>query len=273
MVARKIIICGILLSKLHSPVRSQTETIDIRAYGMASTGAGIQTTNYISVNPGIIPSGRKTLISCHAINNYNIKELSPYSTRILHKWGNNTSLQGGIGKMGNAHYSLNFFDAGLSKRIGQKLYAGIRINYNYWRLDELEKTPNDFWSTELGVFAAIKSGLFYGAIIRNPVRFRMNAIEQNNLQTELNQGLSFRLTEKILIACSFLQKSKNQFSFQSGTEYQAHKKLLLRFGLQTTPFSQCYGFTFLTQNLGLDMGYKTHPVLGNSAAIALTFYL
>ncbi len=101
----------------------------------------------------------------------------------------------------------------------------------------------------------------------------MNAIEQNKLPAEINTGISYKVSEKVLIAISAKQNSLQVLSTQLGLEYIFHSNLYFRFGWQTLPISESFGFGLKLNRIYLDMAIKTHPTLGNSSSVGLTFSL
>ena len=252
---------------------AQLEIFDVRDFGMGSSSVGSESINSISKNPSIQPIDGKNYFSCNVINNYTIRELSPFSLKYQHKFGENNCLLAGIGKMGGKYFSEQYFEVGVSKHLGSKLSAGIRLNYSTWIIPESTIENSKTWEPELGIFANPFQNFFFGVIIRNPVRFRMTTIASNNMFAEINPGISFRISEKLIIAGSVLQINNQPVNVQTGIEYRFHKILFLRCGIRTNPLTQSFGISLKMSCFNLDMGLRTNPYLGNSTAMALTFAL
>ncbi len=262
-----------LIVFLSIPAFAQLEIFDARDFGMASSTVGSEPLNSISINPSIQTKGKKHFISIHAINNYSINELSPISLKFQNKLGENNTLIAGIGKMGGKYFSQQYFEAGLSKSLGPKLSAGIKVSYHTWIIPEANIENTHAWIPELGIYSIPFKDFSFGVIVRNPVRSRMTTIAGNKIPAEINPGISIMLSEKLILACSAIQVNNQPINLQTGMEYRMHKTLILRCGIRTLPLSQSFGMTIKISDFNLDIGFRTNPYLGNSTALALTFSL
>lgn len=212
------------------------------------------------------------LINTTVSNRYLIKELSPvfiYSTIPLKKQSVFTA---GIGRVGGQQFSEQFGELGFAKLLGKKITAGIKIQYHQWHVNDTYYYNSNAIIPEICIYANPLRNISFGALIRNPVRFRMNAIDKP-LPVTIHSGLAIRVSEKISLACSVIQQSDLPLSFQTGLEYALFTKIFIRFGCRSLPLSQSFGFGVKLTNWKLDVAYRTEPILGNSSSITLTYLL
>ena len=252
---------------------AQLQMADVRDMAMGNATVACLPSSGISKNISFIPGERKSSISCIASNNYFIKDLSPVFVSFMKSFNDNLAIVTAIGRMGNKSFSEQFIETGIAKKLGQKFYAGIKIQYHQWVVSESYYENSHAFIPSIGLFTNPLKNLCFGVLIRNPVRVRMNAIEQNKLPVLINPGISCKVSEKVLIAFSVTQQSDQPLSSQLGIEYLFHSKLFFRFGWHTVPVSETFGFGLKLNKINLDLAFQTHPVLGNSSAIGLTILL
>ena len=226
-----------------------------------------------SKNIAFIPVEKKSFLSFGIANNYHIKDLSPAFITFLKSFGGNTSLQLSAVRMGNNFFSEQFAEAGLAKRINSKITAGISIKYHQWILKESIYVNSNTLIPSFGILIFPLKNISFGVLVRNPVRVRMNSIEENKLPAQINPGFSIKVSEKVSLACSAIQQNDLPLSTQLGLEYMFHPKLFFRTGWHTVPHTLTFGFGLKLKRFCLDTSLQTHSVLGNSTAVALTFGL
>ena len=252
---------------------AQLQRIDARDLAMGNATVACMPTYGSSTNSSFIQSDKKSIISLSASNNFFIKDLSPAFVSFYKSFNDKTAIFSGIGKMGKKSFSEQFIETGIAKKLGQKFYASIIIQYHQWIVNESMYENSHSFIPTISAFANPIKNLCFGVLIRNPVRVRMNAIELNKLPAEINTGITYKVSEKVLVALSSKQRSQQALSTQLGIEYIFHSNLYFRFGWQTLPVSESFGFGLKLKNIYLDMAIKTHPTLGNSSSIGLTFLL
>ena len=249
------------------------QQVDVRDMAMGNASVASMSNYGILKNISFIQFENKTLISCTVSNNFFIKDLSPAFVSFYKSFNDNLAIASTIGRIGNKTFSEQFIETGIAKKLGQKFYASIKIQFYHWiKSDSYYENSNAFIPT-IGLFANPLKNFCFGVLIRNPVRVRMNTIEKNKLPAEINPGIFCKVSEKVMLAFSVNQKSNQPLSTQLGLEYVFHSNFFLRFGWQTVPISESFGFGLKMNKLILDIALKTHPLLGNSSSISLTFPL
>jgi hypothetical protein len=245
---------------------------DARDMAMSNSSVAALPSYGFSKNMAFIPAQKKSYITMTVFNKYLLKDLSPVFLNYVKSF-NKFSISTGIGRTGNDNFSEQMLEAGIAKKLGEKFYAGIKIEYHRWILSDANYPQNHVLIPSAGIYTNPLKNLSLGVIIRDPVRSRMSAIETTKLPALLNPGLSLKVSEKIIVATSVIQQSSKPLSTQFGLEYFFHPRLVFRCGWQTLPSSESLGFALLLNHLSIDFGLQTHPLLGNSFAIAISLPL
>ncbi|MBC7746096.1 MAG: hypothetical protein H7096_13455 [Flavobacterium sp.] len=156
-----------------------------------------------------------------------------------------------------------------AKNFGDKLYAALDINYHLLKIENYGATQT--YSVEAGMIYLLNKNLSFGAHVANPNQNIYNASALATIPFRVQIGASYVFSEKILF-CGTLEKyAKYQNDGKLGLEYQIIKVLALRGGISANPFKQYAGFGINFQKLKFDFAASSHPVLGYSPQIALSY--
>jgi len=252
-------------------VSAQLYNSDARDMAMGNASVACLPTSGFSKNMAFIPQERKSFLCMNVMNKYFIKDLSPVFLSFIKSFNGTFSVNAGIGRMGNDKFSEQMIETGIAKKLSDKFFAGIKIEYHQWAFSDGNYSNSHTFIPSVGLYTNPIKNLSLGVIIRNPVRSRMNAIETNKLPAQINPGFSLKVSEKIKIACSVTQQNDRPLATQFGMEYSFHPRLFFRCGWQTVPVSESFGFALLLDRMFIDLSLQTHPLLGNSYSMAITF--
>lgn len=252
---------------------SQIPFTNARENAIANATVGCTSTYGIPTNIAALEWNKNSFISCTVSNKYFIEDLSPVSIAVSKRFNNLFSIEAALCRMGNRNFAEQFIETGISKKLGPKFSAGIKICYHQWIINESNYSNSGVFIPEAGFFVSPFQTINVGVVIRNPVRVRMNAIEQKKLPARIHSGISVKISQKVLFACSLNQQSDLPVSIRSGIEYYFHPKLIIRAGYHTQPASETFGFGLCLSRLQIDLSGETHPLLGISSSITLTYQL
>tara|TARA_B100001989_G_C24537521_1_gene465378 strand:- start:191 stop:1081 length:891 start_codon:yes stop_codon:yes gene_type:complete len=136
------------------------------------------------------------------------------------------------------------------------------------------KKMNSF-GLDLGVIASLRSKVTLGVFVKNINSPRIGqGTNAQFLPRRLNIGFSYHPSKILKTSFVFerlIYNSTNQFRF--GIEYEFHKFLVLRTGVQMKP--NRFGFGFLSpinDNLSFSYGLITHPILPLSHNMEVGFH-
>ena len=156
-----------------------------------------------------------------------------------------------------------------AKNFGDKLYAALDFNYHSLKIENHGSTQT--YSVEAGLMYRHNKNLILGAHIANPGQSIYNNEIYINIPFRIQLGASYIFSEKILF-CSTLEKNfKGEDDGRFGIEYQIIDLFALRGGISANSFKQYAGFGIDYQKLKLDFATSSHPVLGYSPQIALSY--
>ncbi len=148
---------------------AQLQKVDVRDLGMGNATVGCMPTYGLVKNPSYIQSDKKSIINLTVSNNFFIKDLSPAFVSIYKSFNDRTAIFSEIGKMGNKSFSEQFIETGISKKLGQKFYASILIQYHQWIIIESIYENSHALVPLVGLFTIPIKNLCFGVLIRNPI--------------------------------------------------------------------------------------------------------
>lgn len=260
-----------ILSKLFiSSTHAQQSIINARDLALSySTVASVNTFTVQENIASIRNNG--TLITLTGLNRF-IKEFSSIYGSATHASQNGFTFYAGIGRMGRTVYAEQFCEAGIARRLGKSISAGIKLRYYQWIIGESGYPNSSSIMPDLNLAFHPTGHFAIGVIIRNPVRSRMSAVASERLPSSISTGFTYTLSKKVTLSMAGRQRDRI-LSIQSGVEYQPQDWVFLRAGMQSSPVCQSYGFGLKHKNLLLDAGMQIGTQAGNSSAISLTFLL
>jgi hypothetical protein len=258
---------------LSLQLSAQLPANDIRDLALSGSSVALPPRGSITENTAILPEDKAVRISSGVVNNYSIPQLNLFSLRLRKKIGEGSSFTAAVLGDGNNILNRRFYELGLGKSLGKKFSAGIRLVFCQWIPGDAYYSKSSSVIPEISLYSNPFPGIYFGALIRNPVRVRMNAIESSRLPAEIQNGICCRLSDKIHLTGSLHQASDRPLSWHSGVEYAIIENLSLRTGYSSRPVSQSIGFGLRMVKMNLDIALFTHAQLGNSGGIALTFRL
>jgi hypothetical protein len=253
-------------------MQAQLQISNARDNAMSNSTVATAPAYGIPVNNAIINNSIKTNISATVLNKYYLSELSSASIGYIKNFNSTTGISFGIACTGTKAASEQSAAIGIAKKVNSKVSIGIKASFHRWQFEDSYYPVSQTILPEVHVVASPIKKLCLGVIIRNPVRSRMNAIEQK-LPATIISGFSYLISDKVTLASSLTQKSNDTFSIQSGVEYMFHSKIFIRAGWQTYPLSQSFGFGLNISKFFIDVSIQTQQHLGNNSSVSLIFNL
>lgn len=196
-----------------------------------------------------------------AINNFNLGVAIPVKK------------VGAFGISAN-YYGYKYYNEtkiGLAYARGFGTKVSIGVQFDYLRLSVFEAGSRNFFTVEAGLQYKPWKVLTIGAHIYNPIPYKVEKVYGERLPTILKFGLGYEPSPKVLLAAEYEQDIHYKPQFKGGIEYRPIKYFTLRGGVQTSPFSACFGFGVNVVGLNLDVSGSYHPVLGFTPQLALIY--
>jgi hypothetical protein len=171
----------------------------------------------------------------------------------------------GYSKYSESKYSLSF-----AKAFGDKLSAGISIDYLNTNIAEGYGSKG-VAAAEFGILAKPMKHLNIAAHVFNPTRAKAAEYNDERLPTVFRIGTDYSFSEKVIIAIETQKDISKKAEFKAGIEYKAVKEFYLRIGVSTNPVLSSFGFGLNLKNLQLDLSASYHQTLGISPQLGLSY--
>ena len=175
-----------------------------------------------------------------------------------------------ITNFGYTLYNENKYSLSFSKAFGDKLSAGIAMDYLTTKIAEGYGSKGVL-AAEVGIQARPIKGLSIGVHIFNPTRTKLASYNDERVPTIIRLGGDYTFSHKVILAIETEKDIAKKAVFKAGLEYKVVKEFYLRAGISTNPSSGSFGFGINMKNLKIDFSASYHQVLGFSPQLGLTY--
>jgi hypothetical protein len=173
-------------------------------------------------------------------------------------------------QFGYTDYSENKAGLAYAMKIGERVSAGIQVNYQTLRLGDVYGSKS-LLTAELGLQAKLSKELTMGVHLYNPLRVNITESPLEYVPTILRVGLDYRFSDKLFVAAEVLKDIDHPIVFKTGAEYRLHEMFSLRAGLSTNPVLNTFGFGLYLKNFVFDIAAGYHQVLGITSQAGISF--
>ncbi len=177
-----------------------------------------------------------------------------------------------ITSFGYTQYSENKYSLSFAKAFGNKLSAGIALDYLSTKIAEGYGSRSVF-AAEAGIIAKPLKNLAIGAHVYNPTRAKLSSYNDERLPTIIRLGADYSFSDKVILAIETEKDIAQKALFKAGMEYKAVKEFYLRIGIATNPTLSSFGFGINLKNLKIDFAANYHQVLGISPQVGLSYII
>ena len=175
-----------------------------------------------------------------------------------------------ITNFGYTSYNENKYSLSFAKSFGNKLSAGIAMDYLTTKIAEGYGTKGVF-TAEFGIQAKPIKGLTIGFHIYNPTRTKLADYYNERIPTIIRLGADYNFSDVVLLAVETDKDISQKANFKAGIEYRVVKEFYLRIGIATNPTLSSFGFGLNLKNIKIDISTSYHQVLGFSPQLGLTY--
>ena len=262
-----------ILLFIQSPATAQQLSVAATAVGTSQSFVADPHPQGMPINQAGLIHVAGSFVETTVLNKYSIKELTTVSAGGAIKFNSDNAISIVIAKTGNNSFTEQFVEGGVSKKLTQKLSAGIRLTYYQWNLSGDNYSDSRTWIPELSLLLNALPKIHLGAIIRNPSRSRMNSFEEKPLPATIQSGVTTTLSDKIKLSVSALSSTESDLSYNAGFEYNYSKELIVRTGINSLPLTQSFGFQLTLSKYSLSAAIQNNPNLGISSSVSFLFRL
>lgn len=175
-----------------------------------------------------------------------------------------------ISNFGYSLYNENKYSLSFAKPFGDKLSAGIAMDYLTTKIGEGYGSKGVL-AAEFGIQAKPLKGLTLGAHVFNPTRAKISDYNDERLPTIIRFGGDYDFSDKVKVAVETEKDIAQKAVFKAGIEYKPVKEFYLRAGIGTNPTLTSFGFGINLKNLKIDVAANYHQTLGFSPQLGLTY--
>lgn len=253
---------------LPSAVASDNTPLGARSSGIANASVSLADVWSVQNNQAGLGFVRNISAGVYYDNRFMLKELSMRAGAFAFP------VKGGtfglcISNFGYSLYSENKYGLAFGKAFGDKLSAGIQMDYLTTKISEYgtKSVP----AAEFGIMAKPLKNLTIGVHIFNPTKAKLASYNDERIPTILRLGLNYKFSEKVFLAGETEKDIDKKAIVKFGMEYRPIKELYLRAGVATNPTLSCFGIGVALKNLRLDLSTTYHSVFGISPQIGLNY--
>lgn len=232
------------------------------------TGVVMQDAWSLQANPAGLAALRKPVISGAFESKFEDAGLSEKSAVFAYPVKQNVF---GLSFRNYGFSAYNEQKAGFAyaKRFGNSLFAALSFNYYQLKIPKYGKAQS--FTVEAGLQYRATEKLLIGAHIANPNRNGYDNQVSAVIPVLSEFGLAYRVNTYLSINSAFVKELNSPADARLGLEYYPAEWFALRGGFSANPLRQFVGFGLKYQKLGLDVAASSHPILGYSPQVALSY--
>lgn len=179
----------------------------------------------------------------------------------------------GISQVSVFSYHETNLGIAIAKKLSGKCSAGLMINYFDLNLPESGQHRGTL-QVDGGLYFKVSEKLFLGCHFQNVLQSRLETFQYHlTFPILLSCGLSYHLTDQLLLAGETQLGLLTAMEFRSGLEFEPFRHFWLRGGMLSNPFRHAFGFGYAKKRFQLDFAAIHHPILGFSPVFSITFQL
>lgn len=239
-----------------------------RSLGLANSGVTFVNALSYHHNPGALGFLEKGSVGISYQSRYALKELQTQGVAIA------VPLKVGVISAGGQFYGYDAYrttraGVGYSMKLGQKISAGVQINYLGMRFGSSYYGRKDGVSAELGALAKINEKVSIGFSVMNLSRSKLAEYTDERWGTLLRLGVSYQVIEQLLLIGEIEAEIGYMPRLRAGIEYHPIDLLYIRVGAQGAPMDFSFGFGFDFKGVKLDLATQYNQILGWTPGVSL----
>ena len=242
--------------------------IGAKSWGMGNATVAISDRFSIFNNPAGLGFLKDNFVSSSYHARYEITGLSTVSLS-----GNYVSKFANFGlsfqRFGDKLYNENMVGFAIGKAT-ERVSLGLKVNYFQAAIENLSDKKTLL--TEFGVMAKLTSKIQMGFHAYNLTGASLYASQK--IPTVLKLGVSFTPTKQVLLAAE-VEKNLDykEIITKVGLEYEIVPKVFFRTGITSQFRTAHFGFGFISKHFYFDYAAITHPALGLSHHLGLSYQI
>lgn len=241
---------------------------DARICGLAGAGVALSdmTGSNLS-NPALPALAADLSASSGSLIPFGVTDLTAFSGAYAHR-KDKMGVGAVLATMGNRPYRENILKGAFSYRLIEKAAVGASLNCYQLNIDRYGSAFGV--GLDLGLLGKPMEWLALGMVAANVNR---PTIGQNGeeLSQSLSLGAAMAPLDEITVSFELYCQRDWPSQVRIGQEYRYRNLLALRAGFCDRPNAASLGFGVIYKNLRLDYAVRTHPDLGMSHCLSLSY--
>ncbi|MDL2208557.1 hypothetical protein LJB97_02945 [Parabacteroides sp. OttesenSCG-928-O15] len=234
---------------------------------------GNMTTQSSLFNPSLLALQTNKTIHFQYFNRYQLKELGTITGYFLYP---NPVLPVGFSfsSFGYEAYRQTLFRFSAGKQLSECWHLGVAFQYTMLQTELFEETPAMF-SADIGCLYQPFDNLLIGLFIMNWPAVRMKDKTTDTkffIDYFMQIGVEWEVINNLLIMVSGGMWKEASFEWNAGLEYTVFDSFHLRCGVMGEPLYPTFGIGYDFSSFSLDLAAVSHPVLGISTGVGLSFH-
>lgn len=269
------------MSRIHFIVFALLSSANIQAQGWKPAGArsmsmANSTVALVDVwsfhhNPAGLAFVKNVSAGLSYENRFLLKELQTQAAVVAQplKVG---VISAGAQMYGYRTYRTTRVGLGYSMLLGEKISAGVQLNYQGIRIDNYGSKGTV--TAEAGFLAKINSKVSLGVSVMNIGMAKLSEFEDDRFSTYMRLGLNYQISSKVDILAEIDKSIETKLRVKAGMEYELVERFFFRLGAASIPTEITFGIGYEFKNrIKVDLGSAWHQHLGWSPHFGLTYEL
>lgn len=155
--------------------------------------------------------------------------------------------------------------------LSENFSAGVGINYLSYKTGDATYGKASAFTVELGLQGKLSKQVMVAAHIYNPNRAKITDYNNEQIPSQLQFGIQYRVSKQLLILGEAEKSSYSNINIKGGLEYAPAKEFYIRGGVNSYPTQASFGFGYNSDNFKVDLSSSYHSILGFSPQIGLSY--
>lgn len=245
-------------------------TVGSRAAGMG--GATVTLTDFWSIhnNPAGLANLNRMAAGIAYQNRFQMQELGLKSAGVAIPL-NFGVIAASFNQFGYKQYYENKLGLLYSRSFGPSLRMGLQLDYLSSRFSE-GYPGSDHLTFEFGVQYDLTSKLSIGTLIFNPISVKRSELTNERIPVVFRFGLSYQITETLLMVGEFDKNSDLEPDARFGLEYRLNDKFYARTGVAVNPGLLSFGAGWNVGAFTLDLAGSLEQMLGSRVQASVVYH-
>jgi hypothetical protein len=171
---------------------------------------------------------------------------------------------------GYSLYNEKKIGIGFGKKIGDKLKAGVQLDYLSTFIAEGYGTRSAL-TAEAGLIAEPVKNFLIGLHIYNPTQTKIADYADERIPITMRIGAAYKFSDKVTVSIEDEKQVEAEGIFKTGIEYHIAEPLYLRGGISTNPSLSSFGFGLKFGQFMFDAASSFHETLGFTPHVSLKY--